>query len=90
MTTNEYQMVANAFEGQSKSETGKAIIRAAIREKQTSIYDMNPLFEHQLLQTRRQFFGDTGLRLGGIAMASLLGSAGTQFRRRFRGAPKPA
>lgn len=35
---------------------------------------MNPLFEHQLLQTRRQFFGDTGLRLGGIAMASMLGS----------------
>jgi len=35
---------------------------------------MNPLFEHQLLQTRRQFFGDTGIRLGGVAMASLLGS----------------
>ena len=35
---------------------------------------MNPIFENQLLQTRRQFFGDTGLRLGGIAMASLLGS----------------
>ena len=35
---------------------------------------MNPFLEHQLLQTRRQFFGDTGLRLGGIAMASLLGA----------------
>ena len=35
---------------------------------------MNPIFENQLLQTRRQFFGDTGLRLGGIAMASMLGS----------------
>ena len=35
---------------------------------------MNPIFENQLLQTRRQFFGDTGLRLGGVAMASLLGS----------------
>ena len=35
---------------------------------------MNPLFEHQLLQTRRQFFGHTGLRLGGIAMASMLGA----------------
>lgn len=35
---------------------------------------MNPIFENQLLQTRRNFFGDTGLRLGGIAMASLLGS----------------
>jgi hypothetical protein len=35
---------------------------------------MNPLFEHQLLQTRRQFFGQTGLRLGGLAMASLMGA----------------
>jgi hypothetical protein len=35
---------------------------------------MNPLFESQLLQTRRQFFGQTGLRLGGVALASLLGS----------------
>ena len=34
---------------------------------------MNPVFENQLLQTRRQFFGATGLRLGGIALASLLG-----------------
>jgi hypothetical protein len=34
---------------------------------------MNPLFDHQLLQTRRQFFGQTGLRLGGLALASLLG-----------------
>ncbi|MGB2501774.1 MAG: DUF1501 domain-containing protein, partial [Mariniblastus sp.] len=33
----------------------------------------NPLFEHQLLQTRRQFFGNVGLRMGGIAMASLMG-----------------
>jgi len=35
---------------------------------------MNPFLEHQLLQTRRQFFGDSGIRLGGIAMASLLGA----------------
>ena len=34
---------------------------------------MSPIFEHQLLQTRRQFFGHTGLRLGGIALAQLLG-----------------
>jgi uncharacterized protein (DUF1501 family) len=33
---------------------------------------MNPFFEHQLHQTRRQFFGDTGVRLGGLAMASLV------------------
>src|SRR5436190_5556337 len=35
---------------------------------------MNPIFDHHLLQTRRQFFGSTGLRLGGMALASLLGS----------------
>lgn len=33
---------------------------------------MHPCIEHQHLQTRRQFFGSTGLRLGGIALASLL------------------
>jgi len=33
---------------------------------------MNPFFEHQLLQTRRQFFGNTGVRLGGAALASML------------------
>lgn len=35
---------------------------------------MNPLFDQQLLLTRRQFFGQTGLRLGGLAMASMLGN----------------
>ena len=35
---------------------------------------MNPFLEQQLLQTRRQFFGQTGIRLGGLAMASMLGS----------------
>jgi hypothetical protein len=41
---------------------------------------MNPLTEYHLLQTRRQFFGDMGLRLGGLALASLAGGAhaGTQ------------
>src|SRR5579863_4998200 len=38
---------------------------------------MNPIIENHLLQTRRQFFGSTGLRLGGIALASLLGSHGS-------------
>ena len=33
---------------------------------------MNPFFENQILQTRRQFFGQTGIRLGGLAMASML------------------
>jgi hypothetical protein len=32
---------------------------------------MNPLFEYHLQQTRRQFFGSTGLRMGGIALASM-------------------
>src|SRR5712671_6633957 len=36
---------------------------------------MDPIFAHQLLQTRRQFFGHTGLRLGGLALASLLRGA---------------
>lgn len=35
---------------------------------------MTPIFEHNLLQTRRQFFGDAGLRAGNFALASLLGS----------------
>jgi hypothetical protein len=34
---------------------------------------MDPLFTAQLQQTRRQFFGHTGLRLGGIALATMLG-----------------
>src|SRR5688572_7302151 len=38
---------------------------------------MDPIFEHQLLQTRRQFFGNTGLRLGGLALAHLLGNSAT-------------
>jgi len=32
---------------------------------------MNPLFEYNHQQTRRQFFGNTGIRLGGLAMATL-------------------
>jgi hypothetical protein len=33
---------------------------------------MNPLFEYHLHQTRRQFFGQTGLRLGGLGLGMLL------------------
>jgi len=33
---------------------------------------MNPIFDYYQQQNRRQFFGQTGLRLGGLAMASLL------------------
>ncbi len=50
---------------------------------------MNPLFDHQLLQTRRQFFGGTGLRLGGIALASLLVSPTTQGPGRRRATMLP-
>src|SRR5262245_6185783 len=39
---------------------------------------MNPLFERQLLQTRRQFFGSAGLRVGGIALAGLLAERGAR------------
>ncbi len=35
---------------------------------------MDPLFEYDLLQTRRQFFGNSGLRLGALALNHLLGS----------------
>ena len=34
---------------------------------------MHPLLEQDLLYSRRRFFGSSGLRLGGIALASLLG-----------------
>ena len=34
---------------------------------------MDPIFESQLLRTRRQFFGDAGLRLGGLALGCLMG-----------------
>ena len=36
---------------------------------------MDPIFAHDLLQTRRQFFGHTGLRLGGLALGGLLARA---------------
>lgn len=44
---------------------------------------MNPLLEFQLNQTRRQFFGNTGIRLGGLVLATL--GAGKLF-----GAAAPA
>ena len=37
---------------------------------------MNPIREHELLQTRRQLFGRTALGLGTAAMASLLSQDG--------------
>ena len=43
---------------------------------------MNPIFEHHLLQTRRQFFGDTGLRLGSLALGMLMGSSASGNKAR--------
>ena len=37
---------------------------------------MDPLREHQIQMTRRQFFGDVGLRLGGAGLAMLLAQRG--------------
>jgi hypothetical protein len=34
---------------------------------------MDPLLQYHLLQNRRQFFGDLGIRLGGAALAMMLG-----------------
>jgi hypothetical protein len=34
---------------------------------------MNPLFESNLLQTRRQFFGHSGLRLLGRGLTYMMG-----------------
>ena len=34
---------------------------------------MDPLFEANLIQTRRQFFGHSGLRLGGLGLTYLMG-----------------
>lgn len=36
---------------------------------------MHPIFENQLALTRRQFFGSTGVRLGGVAMGMCAGSS---------------
>ena len=36
---------------------------------------MDPIFERNLLLTRRNFFGDSGLRLGGLALTYLMGQS---------------
>lgn len=36
---------------------------------------MDPVFDYHLLQTRRQFFGGAGLRVGGAALALLAGDS---------------
>ena len=39
---------------------------------------MNPLFEQNLYLTRRQFFGNVGLRAGGIALGMLMSESATR------------
>ena len=39
---------------------------------------MNPLFEYQLQQSRRQFFASAGLSLGGLALGMCQGGAQTR------------
>ncbi len=39
---------------------------------------MHPILEYDLHQTRRQFFGATGIRLGGLALSLLAGSSLSQ------------
>ena len=36
---------------------------------------MDPRLEHQLLLSRRRFFGSSGLRMGGVALAMMAGRA---------------
>jgi len=51
---------------------------------------MDPLFERDLMLTRRQFFGDVGLRAGGIALGLLMGeSAGRAAAVEQLQAPMP-
>src|SRR2546421_1031637 len=44
-------------------------------EKPRATSLMDPLLEQQLLLSRRQFFGSSGLRLGGLAMAMMAGQS---------------
>ena len=49
---------------------------------------MDPLFQHELLQTRRQFFGQSGLRLGGLALG-LMGARSGLFAATSANQPAP-
>ncbi len=42
---------------------------------------MDPLFEYNLGLTRRQFFGNSGLRLGGLALGMLMGNRTAQAQQ---------
>ena len=49
---------------------------AAIRENNMNpnIHSQSPIRQFEIQQTRRQFFGSNGLRLGSVALASMLGA----------------
>ena len=48
---------------------------------------MHPFFEHQLNQTRRQFFGSAALNFGGVAMGMLAAQSGFTESNSFAAAP---
>lgn len=48
---------------------------------------MDPIRTQQVLQTRRQFFGDAGLRLGGLALGWLMADSGGRSRLLAANAP---
>src|SRR3989442_845451 len=45
---------------------------------------MDPHFEYQLGLTRRQFFGTSGLRLGGLALGMLMANQGSRAQQPAR------
>src|SRR5688572_2910369 len=51
------------------------LVRCSISTKPSPATDMGPILQYHLLQTRRQFFGDLGIRLGGASLAALLGQS---------------
>jgi hypothetical protein len=50
---------------------------------------MNPIEQDLLFRTRRQFFGDVGLRFGGLALAMLMGQTGRNASASSSGAAAP-
>jgi len=50
---------------------------------------MNPRIEYQQHQTRRQFFGRSGLRLGGVALAAMMGQSQTSSAAEQMNPPLP-
>ena len=51
---------------------------------------MNPALEYHQLQTRRQFFEGAGLKVGGVALAQLLGQRGLLAKEASAGGVHPA